>query len=34
MFKKSLRLAIEGQSKARAILARDIPAGEWIDEPV
>ena len=34
MYKKSLRLAIEGHEKARAILARNIPEDEWIDEPI
>lgn len=34
MYKKSLRLAIEGQSKARALLAHNIPEDEWIDEEV
>ena len=34
MYKKSLRLAIEGQAKARAALADHIPADEWIDEPI
>ena len=34
MYKKSLRLSIEGQDKARAALADHIPADEWIDEPI
>ena len=34
MYKKSLRLAIEGQARARALLARNIPEDEWIDEPI
>ena len=33
-YKKSLNLAVEGQSKARAALADHIPADEWIDEPI
>lgn len=33
-YKKSLRHAIEGQAKARAALSRNIPADEWIDEPI
>ena len=34
MYKKCLRLAIEGQDKARAMLSQNIPEGEWIDEPI
>ena len=34
MYKKSLRLAIEGQTKARALLSQNIPEDEWIDEPI
>lgn len=34
MYKKSLRLAIEGQAKARALLANNIPKDEWIDEAI
>ena len=34
MYKKSLRLAIEGQAKARSMLARNIPEDEWLDEPI
>ncbi len=34
MYKKSLRLAIEGQAKARDMLSRNIPEDEWIDEPI
>ena len=29
MYKKSLREAIEGQAKARALLMEDLPGGEW-----
>ena len=32
MYKKSLRLAVEGQARARALLAQNIPEDEWIDE--
>ena len=34
MYKKSLRLAIEGQARARERLARNIAKDEWIDEPI
>ena len=34
MYKKSLRLAIEGQAKARDKLSRNIPEDEWFDEPI
>ena len=34
MYKKSLRMAIEGQAMARAQLAKNIPEAEWIDEQV
>ena len=34
MYKKSLRLAIEGQARARATLSHNIPTDEWIDEPI
>ena len=34
MYKKSLRLAVEGQEKARAMLSDSIPTDEWIDEPI
>ena len=34
MYKKSVRLAIEGQAKARTALADHIPQDEWIDEPI
>ena len=29
MYKNSLRAAIEGQNKARALLAAELPNGEW-----
>lgn len=32
MYKKSLRAAIDGQAKARAILAKALPTKEWLDE--
>ena len=34
MYKKSLRLAIEGQAKARDALSHSVPTEEWIDEPI
>ena len=34
MYKKSLRMAIEGQAMARAQLTKNIPEAEWIDEQV
>ena len=32
MYKNSLRAAIEGQSKARALLAAELPCREWTDD--
>ena len=34
MYKKSWRLAIDGQAKARAALSHRIPPDEWVDEPI